>query len=959
MKIKILRKLISISLCCLLWIATTINFPVHAAKLDILPSWQEGDTKNTIIDFVTDVTNPKSNNFVQIKDRIAVFDNDGTLWSEYPEAPPLTFIKNHGKGKGETTDAYIEAARQFVTTENNTEFGKPYVDLIYQPMVELLDYLRANGFQVYICDGGDIDFIRSFAEEYYDIPPQNVIGSTLRTKFDNQNYNPPALVRRGFPIFFKNKQKKPVSIQRYIGKKPIMAVGNSNSDLEMLQYTDDHQGHDLMMVVRHDDVVREHYEQALEDKKVNKILNEANAQGWSLISIKDDFKTVFPESQPVDSETFTLQLLHSSDFEAGLEALADAPRFSAVLNAIKDDYPNTLILSSGDNYIPSPFLFAGSDPSLNDTPVGDAGIGHADIEIHNQLGIQASTFGNHDFDLGTKEVQNIIEPSGAYRGTLFPYLSSNLDFSGDGDLSSQVTANGQELSTIPPGSLAGTAVITVNGEPIGIVGATTPLLPTIASSGNIQVSPENATDYDALAAKIQTAVDELTATGINKVILLAHMQQLTIERDELAPRLRDVDIIVAGGSHTLLSDNTDYLRYGDTSGGVYPILKTNADGKPIAIVNTAANFTYVGRLVVDFDENGILIPSSIDPNISGAYATDDTGVTAVGGTPDPEIVEITDALHAVIATQDGNIFGNTAVFLHGDRAFVRTEETNLGNLTADANLAYAQTVDKTTVISLKNGGSIRSNIGVISAADGGTDPDDFELLPPAANPEVGKLEGEVSQLDIKNSLRFNNGLTLFTITAEQLLQTIEHGVAGTTPGATPGQFPQIGGLKFSFDATLPVNQRVLSLVVVDNAGTIDVVAKNGELVGEPNRTFRGVALNYLVDGGDGYPLSSFLNANPILFNRIDLLGEPDSNGDGVLNPEEDLNKNGIRDAAFAEPFDGVANFTDFGSEQDALAEYFHQFFPTAENAFNQADTDPELDERIQNMAFREDTVIPD
>jgi len=473
------------------------------------------------------------------------------------------------------------------------------------------------------------------------------------------------------------------------------------------------------------------------------------------------------------------------------------------------------------------------------------------------------------------------------------------------------------------------------------------------------VFPANARDYDALAAKIQAAVDQLTATGINKVILLAHMQQLHIERDELAPRLRDVDIIVAGGSYILLSDATDRLRAGDTSGGPYPILKTNRDGNPIAVVNTDANYRYVGRLVVDFDANGILIPSSIDPKISGAYATDNQGVAAVGGTPDPEIVQITQVLDGVIAIQDGNIFGNTDVFLRGDRAFLRTEETNLGNLTADANLAYAKTVDPTTVISFKNGGSIRSNIGVISAAKGSTDPNDFDLLPPQANPAVGKEEGEVSQLDITNSLRFNNGLTLLTITADQLLPTIEHGVAATAPGATPGQFPQVGGLKFSFDATRPANDRVLSLVVVDDQEEVrDVVVQNGQLVGAQNRTFRTVTINYLADGGDGYPFPSFLNANPALFNRVDLLGEPDSDQDGVLDTEEDLNKNGVRDGAIAEPFEGVANFAPSGSEQNVLAEYFHQVFPTASHAFNQADTKPALDQRIQNLAFRADTVIP-
>ncbi|MBP0017025.1 MAG: bifunctional metallophosphatase/5'-nucleotidase, partial [Cyanobacteria bacterium SBLK] len=611
-----------------------------------------------------------------------------------------------------------------------------------------------------------------------------------------------------------------------------------------------------------------------------------------------------------DATTFTLQLLHASDFEAGLEALQDAPRFSAVLNALKDDYPNTLILSSGDNYIPSPFLFASGDPSINDTPVGKAGIGHANIEIHNRLGIQASTFGNHDFDLGTKEVSNIIRPSGDYQGTLFPYLSANLNFATDPELADRVTENGQEIDTLEAGQLAGWAIATVGGEQIGIVGATTPLLPAIAASGDVSVLPENAEDYDALAADIQAGVDELTATGIDKIILLSHMQQLYIEQDELASRLRDVDIIVAGGSHILLSDESDRLRAGDTSAGPYPILKTDADGNPIAVVNTKANYTYVGRLVIDFDANGLIIPDSIDPNISGAYATDDEGVTATGGTPDPDIVAITDALHDVIATQDGNIFGNTTVFLRGDRAYVRTEETNLGDISADADLAYAKAIDATTRIALKNGGGIRSNIGIINAASGGTDPDDFELLPPEANPEAGKEEGEVSELDINNSLRFNNGLTLITLTAEQLLQTLEHGVSGTAPGATPGQFPQVGGLQFSFDPDREPGDRVLSVVVTGD-GEFDIVAREGELVGDRYRTFRAITLSYLADGGDRYPFLDFRDADPVLFDRIDLLGEPDSNGDGEFEPEEDLNQNGVRDGAIAEPLAGVADFAPF------------------------------------------------
>ena len=137
----------------------------------------------------------------------------------------------------------------------------------------------------------------------------------------------------------------------------------------------------------------------------------------------------------------------------------------------------------------------------------------------------------------------------------------------------------------------------------------------------------------------------------------------------------------------------------------------------------------------------------------------------------------------------------------------------------------------------------------------------------------------------------------------------------------------------------------------------DIIAKNGELVGEPSRKFRVLTTSYLASGGDSYPFPKFLSDDPVLFNRIDFLGEPDKNGNGNLELEEDLNLNGVRDEAIAETFAGVADFAPFGTEQDSLAEYLYQVFPTAESAFQQPDVDPSLDERIQNLAFREDTVI--
>ncbi|MBD2104498.1 5'-nucleotidase C-terminal domain-containing protein [Leptolyngbya sp. FACHB-261] len=638
--------------------------------------------------------------------------------------------------------------------------------------------------------------------------------------------------------------------------------------------------------------------------------------------------------------TFTLQILHASDLESGIPALTDAVNFSTVVNALRDDYANTLTLSSGDNYIPGPFFSAGSDPSLASV-IGAAGPGRPDIAIMNEIGFQAAAFGNHEFDLGTSTIQSLIVPSGSYAGARFPYLSSNLDFSGDANLRNRVVVDGQDFTTITAansGRISGSAVITVNGQRIGLVGATTPTLPSISSPGpgvGVTPSPFASTptpqQLDALAAEIQSSVNALTATGINKVIVLAHMQQLFIER-ELAKRLRDVDVVIAGGSHTLLPDSTDRLRPGDTApaGIAYPIVETSPTG-PVLVVNTAANYTYVGRLVAEFDDAGQINVNNLNPAINGAYATDAASVAALtalnlaGGataTPDPEVVAITNALRSVIVAKDSNIFGSTNVFLNGTRDDVRTQETNLGNVTADASLFAARQTDPSVVIALKNGGGIRDNIGTVQAAPGSTNPNDFIRLPPPANPLAGKTEGQLSQLDIENSLRFNNSLSLVTVSAQQLLQLIEHGVADTGPGRTPGRFPQVGGMAFSFDANRPAGDRVLSLAIKDENGrTLDVVADGGELLGDPNRTFRMVTLGFLASGGDGYPFPT------TGLNRVDL--GPASGG----------------------------TFTTPGTEQKAFADYARARFNTT--SFNVADVGPAQDTRIQNLSARTDTVFND
>jgi len=606
---------------------------------------------------------------------------------------------------------------------------------------------------------------------------------------------------------------------------------------------------------------------------------------------------------------FLFQLLHASDFEGGVAALDDAPRMSSVVNGLRSQFPNnTLFLSSGDNYIPGPFFAASSDPALRPV-LGREDIGRGDIIILNAMGVQASAFGNHEFDQGTRQVRTLIASDRDYPGTNFPYLSANLNFATDANLRDLVVPDGQEANTIPK-SIAKSTVITVNGEKVGIVGATTPTLPNISSPGDVGVLPTNSQDLDALAATIQPSVDALTGQGINKIILLAHLQQLDLEIN-LASRLNNVDIIVAGGSHTLLSDASDRLRIGDTSGGNYPILRTSATGEPVVVVNTTSNYKYVGRLVTEFDSQGRVVTQSLNSEINGAYATDEQGVLSTGNAnPNPKITEVTQALKNVINTKDGETFGHTNVYLNGERNSVRTEETNLGNLTADANLAAAKNVDPSVVISIKNGGGIREAIGAVIGA-GGNDPNAGQKIPPLANPSAGKEAGEISRLDIENSLRFNNQLTLLTLTAQQLQQVIEHGVTDSAPGRTPGRFPQVGGIAFSFDLNRPAGSRVVSLAIKDaNGNTTDVIVQNGQLVGDPNRTFRTVTLNFLATGGDGYPFPNFSAANPV--------------------------ETGI-------------------GEQTALANYLTQRF--ANTPFNVADVGVTQDTRIQNLAARNDTVI--
>ena len=647
-------------------------------------------------------------------------------------------------------------------------------------------------------------------------------------------------------------------------------------------------------------------------------------------------------------------MLHASDMDGAVGALNNVETFSALLDGFRAQMPRrTLVLSSGDNFIPGPRFYAAADADALGV-LGVPGIGRGDIALLNAMGFQASALGNHEFDLGPGALASIIAPEqdedGSYAGAAFPYLSANLRLADDQNLLPLVTADAQraplaansEGVPLAAGSLARSVILEVDGEQFGIVGATTPHLAWIAGVGDVTVEPADGFDLDALAAIIQDAVDELAAQGVDKIILLAHMQQIEIEL-QLAGRLRHVDIIVAGGSNTILADDTDRLRPGDRAVGTYPLRVSSASGEPMLLVNTDADYRYLGRLIVRFDGRGLIDWESIDPEVSGVYATDDEGRAAATAAPIEAVSRIAEALRSVIRDRDGEVVARSGVYLAGRRGDVRTQETNLGNLVADAFLWTARQFDPRVAVALKNSGGVRDHIGRISQPPGTTRSDQVVYSPPAANPASGKRDGEITRFDIESVLRFNNPLVIVPISAQLLVDLMEHAIGFDGVGAVPdGRFPQIAGMRFSFDPTRPSGERIESLAIVDDDGQVaDAVVEEGVLVGDPNRLIRMAVLNFTANGGDGYPFPQ------PAFGRIDLAGEegqynppspefPDTNGNGVIDGPVGLAR-------------GLFDFAAPGTEQDALAEYLAHYF--SETPFDIAETPAAEDRRIQNLAL--------
>lgn len=303
---------------------------------DPLPSWGSGTSKQRIIDFVTGVSNKDSGTFVPANERIATFDNDGTLWSEKPTYFQLLFIVDRVKAMaidhpewkttqpfqavlendmatlkeagmhgllelamathaGMSTEEFETIVKNWLKSARHPTTGMAYTQMVYQPMLELIDYLRANDFKVFIVSGGGIEFMRPWTESVYGIPPEQVVGSSIESRFEVVN-GKPVIVREPKLHFIDDKDTKPVAINRFIGRRPILAGGNSDGDFEMLEWTTAGDGARLGLIVHHTDAKREWaYDRESSEGRLVRGLDEADQRGWLLVDMARDWKVIYPD----------------------------------------------------------------------------------------------------------------------------------------------------------------------------------------------------------------------------------------------------------------------------------------------------------------------------------------------------------------------------------------------------------------------------------------------------------------------------------------------------------------------------------------------------------------------------------------------------------------------------------------------------------------------------------------
>ncbi len=329
MKSLLKASLLTKSLLVLLLFANT------AFAADPLPSWNDTAPKKAVVAFVEQVTREGSPSFVPVPERIATFDNDGTLWSEQPIYFPQAFTFDRIKAlapqhpewrekqpfkaviegdiktvfaadiqtllqlesathAGNTTEEYEQLVKDWLVSAKHPKTGRLYTEMVYQPMLELLAYLRANGFKIFIVSGGDVEFMRPWTEKVYGIPPEQVVGSSMKTKFELRSGTPVIVLLPGIS-FIDDNGGKPLGINEHIGRRPIAAFGNSDGDLQMFQWTTAGIGARFALLVHHTDAKREWaYDRASSIVHLDTALDEARAKGWTVVDMKNDWKIIYP-----------------------------------------------------------------------------------------------------------------------------------------------------------------------------------------------------------------------------------------------------------------------------------------------------------------------------------------------------------------------------------------------------------------------------------------------------------------------------------------------------------------------------------------------------------------------------------------------------------------------------------------------------------------------------------------
>ena len=506
---------------------------------------------------------------------------------------------------------------------------------------------------------------------------------------------------------------------------------------------------------------------------------------------------------------FTLTILHANDLESSLLPITGtdggtyggADRFVQLVQqqqkaavtgkpgAGQAGKRGVLTISAGDNFLPGPQLGAsGEDPAQ---PIYDA-------TAFTAAGFDVSIFGNHDFDQTPDYLSRWLDD---VQGTTF--VSGNLGFAAEPAL----------LAQVQDGTIVAAHVEEIKGERVGIIGLTTPELPRLTSSRGVTVDP-------ALAAIANAQAAAYEAAGVDKVVLVSHLQDIDNEV-ALAGQLHDVDVIVGGGGHELLADPGDPLvANGVTPYGSYPLTPTDADGKVVPVVTTAATYTYVGRLVVTFDDAGEVL--AVDDDASRAIPVAAQGPDAVQ--PDAAVNrEVVEPVREHVAALAQEVVATSEVPLDGLRDDVRSRETNLGDLVADSLLAAGRREAEAAgveapLVALQNGGGIR-NASTLPA-------------------------GPISALDTYTVLPFAN----FVAVAPAV--PVETFIAAVDRGLTPdGGFAQVAGYRVSYDAAQPVGSRIVDLVLDD--GT--VLVEGGALATGAPETISVATNDFTLRGGDGYP----------------------------------------------------------------------------------------------------------